>query len=901
MIKTTGGQVFKVPVTALQGKQVGQQIVIKTNHGNPAGVTATTTAAVIISMHCNPPLSTTPATKTTTTNAITTPRATITPVSQTPNQGVMIRPSSGTTTVPTGQRIVLTPTTPGSKTVQIINKTPASTAVGSKPAVPSNQQMITLPIKFPDGRMQTVTIPMSMINGGQPLQIALPPPTQATPPTIQFVSQPSIPAANNPPTQIRIVTPTSTGNAPRIIQIRAPTTSVSGGIISTPVLPSPQQFTSLTPGGIRPGTTIQLRINPQTTPNVVTVPQPKIVFSQPSVSMTPNTMIQTTAFTSGTPTSEVSQTPTTPIATSSASAVETPDGQFVLTSEVAQEIVKNALLNANLSHDMQQKLLAVQKYHQETNTTHVLTPTTPAKHSPTKASRLEKPAPASVFIPNEKREPNPQAVARGKASAVKRRMVREELERRQREKELEQMNMSPEEREKCIREEECALIMKGILDRIDSDEKKEVKRKKVRQSQVLARWSVAQTKLNAQLTRNTELLRREMAMKKAALQQQYREEAENELENILGRKIKPEIPPKPIAEQVVIAAPAIITTPLTETQTKAPKPVSNPRPTAVTKTSPSAHPKTPVSKSPKKRKASGSNPKTSPSSSGQTSNPGATTPLKSEPPAKKKLYCVCQTPYDASRFMVGCDTCHNWFHADCLGVSEESVASIDVWLCKKCQEEEAGEQENPSNGNEEQKSLVIAQTTPVTPKQEDKQATSKQTPKKAKTKTTKIVQETPVASTSKASSQAKDTKDSDELFCLCRRPYDESQFYICCDSCQDWFHGRCVGVLQKEADTIDVYVCPNCQRDSGINHANLKALNLVDICNLKILLGHIKGHKSSWPFLEPVNAREVPDYYKVIKEPMGESTRRTFRYSPNTNTLSFVQFLKQISRKLRQS
>lgn len=29
-------------------------------------------------------------------------------------------------------------------------------------------------------------------------------------------------------------------------------------------------------------------------------------------------------------------------------------------------------------------------------------------------------------------------------------------------------------------------------------------------------------------------------------------------------------------------------------------------------------------------------------------------------------------------------------------------------------------------------------------------------------------------------------------------------------------------------------------------------------------------HKSAWPFMEPVDPEEAPDYYKVIKEPMGK-------------------------------
>ncbi|XP_037302515.1 lysine-specific demethylase phf2-like [Manduca sexta] len=67
-------------------------------------------------------------------------------------------------------------------------------------------------------------------------------------------------------------------------------------------------------------------------------------------------------------------------------------------------------------------------------------------------------------------------------------------------------------------------------------------------------------------------------------------------------------------------------------------------------------------------------------------------------------------------------------------------------------------------------------------------------------------------------------EETQELYCLCRQPYDNSQFYICCDRCQDWFHGRCVGILQSEADNIDEYICPNCQKNNSVNFANMKEL-----------------------------------------------------------------------------
>lgn len=51
----------------------------------------------------------------------------------------------------------------------------------------------------------------------------------------------------------------------------------------------------------------------------------------------------------------------------------------------------------------------------------------------------------------------------------------------------------------------------------------------------------------------------------------------------------------------------------------------------------------------------------------------------------------------------------------------------------------------------------------------------------------------------------------------------------------------------------------------------MKELTVKDFENLKRLVKQIQLHKNAWPFMEPVDPREAPTYYKVIKEPMGKS------------------------------
>lgn len=124
----------------------------------------------------------------------------------------------------------------------------------------------------------------------------------------------------------------------------------------------------------------------------------------------------------------------------------------------------------------------------------------------------------------------------------------------------------------------------------------------------------------------------------------------------------------------------------------------------------------------------------------------------------------------SNRFYVGCDLCNNWFHGECVNISEKESKDLSEFICSEC----------------------------------------------------------------------KHARETQELFCLCRKPYDETQFYICCDKCQDWFHGRCVGILQCEADNIDEYICPNCEINSSVNFTNMKEMGEHEYEGLKRLIKQIQ-------------------------------------------------------------
>eukprot|EP00090_Calanus_glacialis_P003794 TRINITY_DN12824_c0_g1_i1.p1 TRINITY_DN12824_c0_g1~~TRINITY_DN12824_c0_g1_i1.p1 ORF type:complete len:692 (-),score=257.36 TRINITY_DN12824_c0_g1_i1:138-2213(-) len=59
--------------------------------------------------------------------------------------------------------------------------------------------------------------------------------------------------------------------------------------------------------------------------------------------------------------------------------------------------------------------------------------------------------------------------------------------------------------------------------------------------------------------------------------------------------------------------------------------------------------------------------------------------MTSEEEDGETIYCICRSA-DVNRFMIGCDHCEEWYHGDCINVTEKESKYIKKFFCKECRE-----------------------------------------------------------------------------------------------------------------------------------------------------------------------------------------------------------------------
>jgi hypothetical protein len=188
--------------------------------------------------------------------------------------------------------------------------------------------------------------------------------------------------------------------------------------------------------------------------------------------------------------------------------------------------------------------------------------------------------------------------------------------------------------------------------------------------------------------------------------------------------------------------------------------------------------------------------------------------------------------------MIECETCSEWYHGECVGLTEGEAGTIKVYTCTNCAANLKGTPWYKA-GNNDTIHMIAAKYQLDTKelfalnKPRLVGLTLKAKLKKGTAILLRSIQHSNVngsdasgggggggvvrthgstSSSSMASSTSSTGTHADALCCICVQPQ-AGRFMVSCKGCLDWFHGDCVGVPQgrKEvAAPAPRYLCERC-------------------------------------------------------------------------------------------
>lgn len=107
-----------------------------------------------------------------------------------------------------------------------------------------------------------------------------------------------------------------------------------------------------------------------------------------------------------------------------------------------------------------------------------------------------------------------------------------------------------------------------------------------------------------------------------------------------------------------------------------------------------------------------------------------------------------------------------------------------------------------------------------------------------------------------------------------------------CARCPKAYHKRCLTPPLSRTPS-GTWLCVTCRRKGArkqappsstsspsTNHTSRKRNHKEDMEICHVIMAELESHRGSWPFLEPVDRREFPEYFKVVKKPMDFQTMR---------------------------
>lgn len=126
-------------------------------------------------------------------------------------------------------------------------------------------------------------------------------------------------------------------------------------------------------------------------------------------------------------------------------------------------------------------------------------------------------------------------------------------------------------------------------------------------------------------------------------------------------------------------------------------------------------------------------------------------------------------------------------------------------------------------------------------------------------------------------------EDRGSRHCICGGPSDGS-FMLCCDSCDNWYHGVCMKLDQATSDALAKWICPHCSGkspskpvqvngvDPSTNGAPLPKIALNPLVNIS---PHAPNPVELWP---PFGLRDSSSSTEALGK-MGDSDNEDFDFS----------------------
>lgn len=70
--------------------------------------------------------------------------------------------------------------------------------------------------------------------------------------------------------------------------------------------------------------------------------------------------------------------------------------------------------------------------------------------------------------------------------------------------------------------------------------------------------------------------------------------------------------------------------------------------------------------------------------------------------------------------------------------------------------------------------------------------------------------------------------DPNKLWCICNQPHN-NRFMICCDTCEEWYHGKCVNITKAMGQQMEAegkeWICLFCKVGFSIKLVFMKNFN----------------------------------------------------------------------------